>query len=254
MRDENQPSGERHHFGVAVRGRSGSVLVGVVLVILGAVFLLEHQGVLPGDTFYHIWPLIFVFVGFAHMLGPRSAKDRAWGALLLLFGILLTIGEFGVPMLRFHRIWPFALIALGIYVMWGSLLDRSHRGGEVAAPASAVPSDAQLDSVNIFGGGEYRINAKNFRGGRVLAIFGGFELDLRQADIEGPEAVVEVNTLFGGGEIRIPQTWNLVVSGMGIFGGYGDETLAPPPNSSAPPPKTFILKGVSVFGGVSIKN
>jgi predicted membrane protein len=254
MTDENQPKSEHQYFGLAVRGRSGSVLVGIMLVILGALFLLEHQGVLPGDTFYHIWPLIFVLVGLAHMFGPRTPKDRAWGALLMLFGILLTAGEFGVPMLRFHRLWPFALIALGIYVMWASLLERSHRVGDLAARTDAIPSDAQLDSVNIFGGGEYRINAKNFRGGRVLAVFGGFELDLRQADIEGQEAVVEVNTLFGGGEIRIPQTWNLVVSGMGIFGGYGDETLPPPPNPAAPPAKTFILKGVSLFGGVSIKN
>ena len=50
--------------------------------------------------------------------------------------------------------------------------------------------------------------------------FGGFELDLRQADIEGAEAVIEVNALFGGGEIKVPETWHVVVSGMGIFGGY----------------------------------
>jgi hypothetical protein len=164
---------------------------------------------------------------------------------LILFGGLLLVGEFGHPQFRFFRIWPFALIVLGIYVVWSTIQERQ--------PGS-VSSDAQLDSVNVFGGGQYRIGAKNFRGGRILAIFGGFELDLRDADIEGAEAVIEANALFGGGEIKIPQTWHLVVSGAGIFGGYSDETQAPVANPAAANPKTIILKGVAVFGGVSNKN
>jgi len=258
MIEENQPKDERKYpegetifrAGMAGKGRSGSVLMGIVLVALGVLFLLQHQGIVPEDTFYHIWPLIFVLVGAAHLFGPRTAKDRVWGVLLMLFGLVLTFSEFGYSQFRFHRIWPFALIAVGIFVLWSALLER----GAGTLGSAGVASDAQLDSVNVFGGGQYRVNAKNFRGGRILAIFGGFELDLRQADIEGQEAVVEVNAMFGGGEIRIPETWNLVVSGTGIFGGYGDETQPPSRNPAVANPKTLILKGVAIFGGVGIKN
>ena len=238
-------------IGMTVKGRhsrGGSLVVGIVLVALGAIFLLERQGLVPSDLLYHLWPLILVIIGLTKLFGPREGEEtgeRVWGTLLVLFGALLLVGEFGYPQFRFFRIWPFALIVLGIYVVWSTLQSRQ---------AGSVSSDAQLDSVNIFGGGQYRIGAKNFRGGRILAIFGGFELDLRQADIEGAEAVIEVNALFGGGEIKVPETWHVVVSGMGIFGGYGDETRSPVPNPAAPAAKTLILKGVAMFGGVGIKN
>jgi predicted membrane protein len=234
--------------GVKTRGRGGSVVVGIVLVALGAIFLLERQGLVPSDLLFHLWPLILVIIGLTKLFGSYDRdemKERIWGIILILFGSLLLIGEFGYPQLRFFRVWPFLLIVLGVYVVWSAIQERQ--------PGS-VSSDAQLDSVNIFGGGQYRIGAKNFRGGRILAIFGGFELDLSTADIEGAEAVIEVNALFGGGEIKIPPTWHLVVSGAGIFGGYGDETQPPVPNPAAPNAKTLILKGVAVFGGVSIKN
>ena len=238
-------------IGMTVKGRhsrGGSLVVGLVLVALGVIFLLERQGMVPSDLLFHLWPLILVIVGLTKLLGRHDhdeTKERIWGTLLILFGGLLLVGEFGYPQFRFFRIWPFALIVLGIYVVWSTIQERQ--------PGS-VSADAQLDSVNVFGGGQYRIGAKNFRGGRILAIFGGFELDLRDADIEGAEAVIEVNALFGGGEIKIPATWHLVVSGAGIFGGYSDETQAPVANPAAPNPKTIILKGVAVFGGVSIKN
>ena len=237
--------------GMTAKGRhsrGGSLVVGIVLVALGAIFLLERQGLVPSDLLFHLWPLILVIVGVTKLIGPRVGEEtgeRVWGTLLLVFGALLLVGEFGHPQFRLFRIWPFALIVVGIYVLWSALQSRQ---------LGTVSSDAQLDSVNIFGGGQYRIGAKNFRGGRILAIFGGFELDLSAADIEGEQAVIEVNALFGGGEIKIPETWHLVVSGAGIFGGYSDETRAPVANPAAPNPKTIILKGVAVFGGVSIKN
>jgi len=245
MSEDSERDRDRVVVGMSVRRGRGSVAVGIVLVGLGVLFLLERQGIIPSDVFYHLWPLIFVIVGLTRMFGPQNSEERVWGGLLILFGVLLLLGELGRPQFSFHRIWPFALIALGIFVVWSAIQDRQ---------PGTVSSDASLDSVNIFGGGQYRIGSKNFRGGRILAICGGFELDLRQADIEGEEAVIEVNALFGGGEIRVPETWHVVVSGMGIFGGYGDETHPPVANPAAPAAKTLILKGVAMFGGVGIKN
>ena len=60
-------------------------------------------------------------------------------------------------------------------------------------------------------------------------------------------------SIFGGGEIRIPRHWNVLVRGIGIFGGYGDETGKMPADMTKPP-KTLIVKGVAMFGGVAVKN
>jgi hypothetical protein len=64
-------------------------------------------------------------------------------------------------------------------------------------------------------------------------------------------AVIKIDAVFGGVEMRIPEEWCAVVEGVGIFGGYSDETLHPP---MTPETKRLILKGGAVFGGVVVKN
>jgi hypothetical protein len=124
-------------------------------------------------------------------------------------------------------------------------------------------SAPRLDELNIFWGGRRRVVTKNFRGGEIITIFGGFEIDLREADIQGDIAQIEIVTIFGGGEIRIPANWSVVLETVGIFGGATDRTLHPEePNrdasgvatASGPRPKKLIIKGVCIFGGINLKN
>ena len=83
-------------------------------------------------------------------------------------------------------------------------------------------------------------------------VFGGFEIDLRNAAIEGDSAVLEVNAVFGGVEVKIPRNWSAVVQGTGIFGGYTDTTVQP--DERAPGFKRIFFRGGAVFGGVEVKN
>ena len=102
-----------------------------------------------------------------------------------------------------------------------------------------------------FGGGERRISAPDFTHAELTAIFGGFKLDLRKATMKGSSAVIDATAIFGGVEIVVPETWNVIVRGVGIFGGYGDESHHPAASEPAP---ELIVQGVAMFGGVAIKN
>lgn len=124
-------------------------------------------------------------------------------------------------------------------------------------------TEPRLNDVHVFWGSRRRITAKNFTGGEIVAIFGGFEVDLTNADILGNEAKLDIVSIFGGGEIRVPPNWNVILEAIGIFGGASDRTLHPAQGNSAaapgaarpgPPVKTLIIEGVSLFGGVTIKN
>jgi hypothetical protein len=107
--------------------------------------------------------------------------------------------------------------------------------------------------LSVFGGSEQHINSQHFRGGQLIAVFGGYQLDLTQAEIEGEQAVLDATSVFGGGEIHIPRHWNVSMKGVGIFGGYGDESGKYAKDISKPP-KTLVVKGVAMFGGVTVKN
>ncbi len=124
-------------------------------------------------------------------------------------------------------------------------------------------SAPRLDEVNIFWGRKRRIVAKNFIGGEIVTIFGGFDIDLRDADILGNIAEIEVVNIFGGGDIRVPSNWEIVMEAVGIFGGCSDRTLHPDSSNTRPyptdrsavaQPKRLIVKGVAIFGGLNVKN
>jgi Cell wall-active antibiotics response 4TMS YvqF/Domain of unknown function (DUF5668) len=111
-----------------------------------------------------------------------------------------------------------------------------------------------LESVNgehasVFSHVKRRITDQNLERMKVVAVFGGFQLDLRHAGMTRDEAVVEADAVFGGVEIVVPEDWLVVPRGAGVFGGFSDETR--PPDQ---PTKRLIVTGAGVFGGVIITN
>jgi len=103
----------------------------------------------------------------------------------------------------------------------------------------------------VFGGVDRHISAQDFRGTQCTAVFGACKIDLRDAQIQGREAVLETYAIFGGVEIRVPQDWEVVNRSIAVFGGIDDHRREPP---SGPGTKTLILNGAAVFGGVTVKD
>jgi Domain of unknown function (DUF1707) len=102
--------------------------------------------------------------------------------------------------------------------------------------------------VAIFGGvtrsGKWRVR-KNIQ---ALALFGGMDLDLRDAIFEAP--VVEISGLwcFGGLDIKVPEGIEVQDQTAGIFGGTDVRDIGDP----APGAPTLVIKGMTLFGGVSV--
>jgi Domain of unknown function (DUF5668) len=111
--------------------------------------------------------------------------------------------------------------------------------------------EATIDYTAVFHHIERRIVSKNFRGGKVAVVFGGFTIDLRDADIDIPVAVLHADAIFGGGEIFVPDTWDVSIRGAGVFGGYSNETRQRPLDANS---KRLIIEGGAVFGGIVVKN
>jgi hypothetical protein len=103
----------------------------------------------------------------------------------------------------------------------------------------------------VFGGVDRRISAQDFHGAQCTAIFGACKIDLRDAQIQGREAVLETQAVFGGVEILVPEDWEVVNHGLSIFGGFSDRRRHSP---SGPETKTLVLNGAAIFGGVEVKN
>ncbi len=84
----------------------------------------------------------------------------------------------------------------------------------------------------------------------VVAIFGGSDIDLRDARIPAGGITINVAALFGGVDVIVPEDLNVVVSGAGIFGGFDGKNRKV---SDDPRTPTIKVEGVAIFGGVDIK-
>jgi hypothetical protein len=128
-------------------------------------------------------------------------------------------------------------------------------GGSTVSAGSSISGGSLQNTLSewaFFGGIRRRIDSQEFEGGEALAIFGGIRLDMDRAGTKKEEIRIEANAMFGGIDIRVPETWAVTVRGTGVFGGYEDKTIEPRPTDPKPP--HLIITGVALFGGVTVKN
>lgn len=227
------------------RGPGPSFVVGLVIVGVGVVLLLERFGVIDSDLVFQFWPLLISVFGLAKLLEARTGCARVFGVVLILAGVGLYLHNQDIFRLDWGTIWPIALISLGVSLLTRSLWFRKNR------QAPEGPSASTLREWTVFGGGRRVITSQDFRGGELFAIFGGYEADLTRAAIKADEVELQVNAIFGGIEIHVPGSWQVINHGVPIFGGFEDKRLTGPGNGGEQTGR-LIIRGHAVFGGVEI--
>jgi hypothetical protein len=115
-------------------------------------------------------------------------------------------------------------------------------------PRASDPDADEIDLVTTFGPLEFRSTAGSLRGGSVVTMFAGGVLDLRGATLDPAGARISTLTLFGGGNLVVPDDWRVETRLVG-FGGAGDGRPDGNPSAGAP---TLVLTGVALFGGWGI--
>ena len=237
----------------------GHIWTGIFILVVGAVTLANSMGV-PLPAWLLSWQVLVIaiglFIGFR-----RGFRDGGWFVPVIVGGVFLVNEYMLQGDLRRH-IWPMLLIILGAFFIFRPRKKRCFppvkknsglqtEGTESIADANYSQDDI-VDSTNIFSGTKKVVLSKNFKGGEIVSVFGGCEIDLTQADMTSP-ADLEVTAIFGGATLIVPSNWAINHSEtVTIFGGIGDKRrIAPSPDS---PAKTLILRGTMIFGGMEIKS
>lgn len=209
-------------------------ILGIILVIIGSIFLLDNLGFdidLPWYIFR--WPIVFIIIGVINLLSgnPRPAF------LFFGLGVLFYLNLFDVLEIRDY--WPIILIIVGIMFIFrrNSVIKTSENGDDI------------FDEMAIFGGTERKFTSENLRGGKITTLFGGSNIDLRGSKIQG-EANIELFCMFGGTEIMVPEDWKVNMNATAILGGSSDERANINDNTVA----TLNVNGFVMFGGVELKN
>jgi hypothetical protein len=122
--------------------------------------------------------------------------------------------------------------------------------GTLASPASRIGGTPRNKfSVAIMSGARRAGRWVLPRSYVSVAVMGGVELDLREAQFSEPEVTIHAYTVMGGIEITVPEDVDVDVSGIAFMGGF-DHNASGPGVPGAPRVRVI---GFALMGGVDVK-
>ncbi len=254
----------------------------MILLVVGGILLLKQFDYLEIPGWIWSWPTWVII--WAFYSGARhNYRNSTW--IILLFIGMLGILNYAIPVLHLYNfIWPIVIISIGLWMIlrrnnhwdkkawkkdWEEKWDwRNHAGqtppspaGDASNTSTTIPpaddkktrmmGDDYLDAVSVFGGVKKTILSKVFKGGDIVNVFGGAEIDLTMADIEG-RVVIDITQIFGGTKIIVPSHWQVVSNLSAVFAGVDDKRLRK--TGSGDDNKILVLEGVSIFAGVDLRS
>ncbi len=93
---------------------------GILLVVLGALFLADQFHVLSfGQLFARWWPALLILSGLLNLL-ERPAKVFV-PVLMIVVGVAIQLSKLGyLELSQVWRLWPIVLIAMGVSILASS--------------------------------------------------------------------------------------------------------------------------------------
>jgi predicted membrane protein len=234
-----------------VKGFTGkAAALGVLVIAAGLLLLARNTGFLDPSIsrILFSWEMLLIAIGVVNIFWRQSL----WAGIILIGigGFFLLVNFYHMPFDTWQLFLPALIILVGLKMIFGpSRLEK----GMFRQPMfnHTVGSEDFFEDIAIFGGGERKVVTPNFKGGKMVAMFGGSKVDLTHCNIApGDRPMVEVVSIFGGSGLVVPSDWNVKVEVFNIFGGYVDKRIS----SQVDYNKTLIIKGVTIFGGGEVKS
>jgi len=225
------------------------VIIGLVIIIFGALALADNFGFDLNIDLWDYWPLILIVIGLGQILQPKEYRQTFGGLVILVIGVLFLANNLKAEFhFGFKHLWPIILLLIGAKILMHGFL---------GSKKDAINRDF-INLTALLGGGEFNFTSKQLKGGKITAIMGGCTVDLREADIEEDTIVIDTFAMMGGIDIKVPHSWQVTMQGIPILGGMENKTkgISGELEDSAAlhPEKRLIVKGMAVMGGVEVKN
>jgi predicted membrane protein len=242
------------------QNNGSNIIGGLILISIGVALVLRKMD-FPFPNWLFTWPMILILVGFYSGV-KHKFRNNSW-IILSGIGVFFLLDKFipGLTLTPFF--WPIIIIAAGVLFIlrpsgmrdnnWGFNYSNKNQGNwQAYGSSTGTDSNDFLNIHSVFSGVQRSVLSKNFQGGKVSCVFGGAEIDLTQADLNG-SVDLKMEAVFGGIKLIVPAHWQVINQIDGIFHGVDDKRRAPAgayDNIS----KTVILKGSAVFGGIEIRS
>jgi predicted membrane protein len=225
------------------------LITGIFILIAGALLLASNFGLLSYEVRRYIfrWEVILIGIGVISLF---SNHKKGFGIVLIAVGGALYLRDLVYFNFNFWQLfWPAMLIIIGLVIIFHHTSFCKTR--TTTKTSTSVPGE-ELDEVTIFGSTERVIDAENFKGGKLTAIFGGQKLIFTKGKIQPGMNSIEIFALFGGFEIVVPDNWRVRINVTPIFGGFSDKKMFY--NQGSETENELVITGTVIFGGGEIKS
>lgn len=224
-----------------MRKRMSNTIWGLIFILFGLGIAGRALFGWNFTIFFDGWWTLFIIVPCA-----LGLLEKGWGSgngIGLLIGLFLFLGcQDFIPAGLFGKLLiPVILMIIGFSILFKGTFNGSKH---VHINMEIGPNDY----VGIFNGQKIRYPREKFNGCTANAVFGGVDIDLRDAIID-EDVVIEATAVFGGIDIFVPPHVRVKVSSVPLFGSVGNKTMEPA-DINAP---TVFVNATCMFGGVDIK-
>lgn len=221
--------------------RNSRALLGLLLIVIGLVMIAGNMHWIPFEirNWLFSWQTIVLTIGVILLV---SKENKGPGLVMIMIGGFFMAIEMVDNAYYLHRLfWPSMIILVGLmFIIRGSKQPFSSH--------NVITDEDSVDDMAIFGGGNKLITSKNFKGGKITAVFGGSTIDFTQAQLANGINVIDTVFIFGGVKLIVPRDWDIQLEVTAVFGGFSDKR-AGNPHIIQDPSKKLVIKGIAVFGG-----
>ncbi|HEX3022536.1 MAG TPA: LiaF domain-containing protein [Lachnospiraceae bacterium] len=135
----------------------------------------------------------------------------------------------------------------------GNSYEGNNYNGAAGATGSAggYSTATEKNVTAIFGSRNLNYNNMHFDGVAVTAVFGGVQINLRNAIIDR-DVIIDVTAILGGVDIYVPNDVRIIINCTPILGGIDNKTINPSMSEGVNMP-TIYINGSCILGGIDIK-
>lgn len=259
-------------------------LIGLALIVFAVLLFFKNIGIHFSGMLLGNWPIALIVIGGVLLYsGKKDDEENKQTEFLPYFligiGVLFLLSKYSIISLSIGAlIGPLVLLFIGVNILRphkkrSKKCHGESKPSEVATGADVLDGewepaedgslnsetkgsnddDTQIDIFTILGGGNFSTRSKSLSGGNVIALLGGADIDIREADSQQQTIEIEILAVMGGVEIKVPPHWDVVVKVLPLLGGVSNKTTCLADKLSLPKKRVNII-GVAFMGGVEIRN
>lgn len=250
--------------------RKSGFTFGVILILIGALFLAFNFGFLEGGfkRVVFSWQMLLILIGLLSMFHKHIFSGLACiaiGGFFIVPRLAVACPDtfYWVEVDFVRTYWPILLIVGGLLILLHIIIrPKRYHGAHHHISEDSYYREYKktkdghhsgMDKNSVFSNVEEIVLDPEFTGGEINAVFGNIVLDLRKTNLPEGKTVLEVNAVFGGITVYVPETWDVELHLDNVFGGFNDirnRILTDEVDKT----RKLIIMGSCVFGGGEIRN